>query len=375
MGYEWNGDPTILIVVIACSVCFGWVPIITVVSIVRNCRARLRAKRGSNGTAADLESHGGRPNSAPDIPKPLQTYNPTSTKGLERSASNRTRSSMDGYDLKRVDTNSSWDPIRHSFNYDNESLWGRDGLSRHSSRHRPVNVLSHVHHNTPSPSRPSSIRSVTSSQRQQIRSRRGSRASNYDNAPTAFQINDTYYDTTPLPKVTRPVNTAAVSTSRPTSSKGSGHAPTSQQPWERQQQQPQQQPKQEHQQQPQAGRRRGHSLDVPRDSDSLPRDVPRPSTSLIRRDIGEGQDFHSQIPRAIHRSHRPPRPSSSSSSSSSSAASRRADSRRPSHNESIDNDMNLSGALPPVSLPLRRGSLHAKTFERPAWLDEEPHAI
>ncbi|KAK4202414.1 hypothetical protein QBC40DRAFT_44143 [Triangularia verruculosa] len=349
MGYEWNGDPTTLIVIIACSVCFGWVPIVTVVSIVRNFRARARAKRGSNGSDSDIESQGGRPSTAPDVPRPLQTYHPSSTKGLERSASSRTRSSTDGYDLERVDTNSSWDPIRHSFHYDNESLWGGDGLSRQNTRHRPVHFPTHVHNNTPSPSRPASIRSVASSHRQPSRSRRGSIASNYDNAPAAFQINDTYYDTTPLPTIPKAVNTAATASSRPTSSKGSGNSPQSQQ------------------QQLHGGRRRGQSLDVPRDSDSLPRDFPRPNTSMTRRGIGEYGDLYgSQRQRAIHRSHRPPQPSS---------ASRRANHPRPGYSENMEDDPTMSGALPPVSLPPRRGSLHAQTFERPAWLDDEPHAM
>ncbi|KAK0736214.1 hypothetical protein B0T21DRAFT_176510 [Apiosordaria backusii] len=365
MGYEWHGDPTTIIVAIACSVCFGWLPVAAVVSIVRNLRARARAKRGSNGSDSDIESHGGRPAGAPDVPKPLQTYHPSSTKGLERSASSRTRRSTDGYDLKRVDTNSYWDPIRHSFHYDNESLWGEDGLSRHNSRHRPVYFPTHVHNNMPSPSRPASIRSAASSHRQQSRSRRGSIASSYDGGPAAFQINDTYYDTTPLPTVIRTVANAAPSNSRPTSSRGSGHAPQSQQPQQRQQQQEQQQ---QQQQQHQGNRRRGQSLDAPRDSDSLPRDVPRPNTSMARRDIGDHEDLYGyQRQRAIHRSHQPPQPSS---------ASRRANNQRPGYSESIhDDDMTMSGALPPVSLPPRRASLHAQTFERPAWLDEEPHAL
>ncbi|KAK4677660.1 hypothetical protein QC764_0047120 [Podospora pseudoanserina] len=357
MGYEWNGDPTILIVVIACSVCFGWVPIITVVSIVRHCRARLRAKRGSNGTNSDAESQGGRPSTAPDVPKPLQTYHPSSTKGLERSASSRTRSSADGYDLKRVDTNSSWNPIRHSFHYDNESLWGGDGLSRSNSRHRPPYFPTHVHNTTPSLSRPASIRSVASSHRQQSRSRRSSMASNSDNAPAAFQINDTYYDTTPLPNVTRTVNPVVASSSTPTSSKGPGQSP---------QQRQQKQPKQDNPHPPQRNRRRRHSLDARRDSDSLTRDISRPNTSMTRREVEEYEDLDNQKQNATHRSHRPPRPGS---------ASRRGSHPAPGGSEETDDDLSMAGALPPAKLPPRRASLHAQTFERPAWLDEEPHAM
>ncbi|KAK4161523.1 hypothetical protein QBC43DRAFT_302876 [Cladorrhinum sp. PSN259] len=241
MGYEWHGNPTTTVVIIAVTCCFGWMPIVIAVSIV----GKIRAKYGKTKSDVENKPAGWHPKQ-PKLETPSPIYHSTGSI-LERTLSNRTLNPEAKYDLKRWESHSSWDPVKPFEYNDNESVHGiarpNSIRSNYTARSRALQPPT-----TGTPSRSSSIRSVASQrshqdppgrhlahapprpQQSRTSSRRGSVSSNYDGPPVAFQINDAYYDTTPLPEM--PVLPAAPklavhirepsSNSRPTSSNGSG---------------------------------------------------------------------------------------------------------------------------------------------------------
>ncbi|KAK0621671.1 hypothetical protein B0T17DRAFT_618092 [Bombardia bombarda] len=204
MGWAWNGNATLTIVIITLVICFSWVPIITVMSLYQHGRARIRAFFAARGWVAPIkeEEKVTQHPKMPEIQKPPPIFN----NGLARERSMLTRtygSSMLTNDpLRRWDTGLSWDPIRR---YDAASVLSEGPMaarnnSLRSNFSRPMQMA-------PMPSRASSIRSVST----QGRSRRPSVSSMVGRPPGAFQINTAYYDTTPLP--TTSLNIANIGTS------------------------------------------------------------------------------------------------------------------------------------------------------------------
>ncbi|KAK0746732.1 hypothetical protein B0T18DRAFT_158620 [Schizothecium vesticola] len=144
---EWKGDANTTKVIIIMVVCWGWVPVIIAISLYRRCQARSRAKKDSANAAADLEK---APPRKPYVPMKQPEYVPMPVVARpERAASIRTFSSA-----------SSWEPAQRDWR-DSASI------SYEPPRGSPADSL------RPSP-------------------RHGSR--------TSFQINNAYYDTTPLPE-------------------------------------------------------------------------------------------------------------------------------------------------------------------------------
>ncbi|KAK4185685.1 hypothetical protein QBC35DRAFT_297926 [Podospora australis] len=355
MGHEWHGNVHDTIVMIGMVCGFGWVPVVVAVSVARNIKKRFEAKR-DQATAAhaaeDEENRTGGHPKQPELLTPTPTYQPG--KQLERSMSTRTSNSdrSSAFDLKRWDTNGSWDPIR-PFDFDTESFkGGGDGLTRNNttrttySRHR---IVPPTHHATPTSSRASSTRSV--------RSRRGSTSSMYGGSPAAFQINDTYYDTTPLPTSTplptfgslaaagtRAVNNGAnigTASSTGSSSEVSG-APSAAESGS-----PSSSTRKSSIPQPSSQSRRGRSVESPRETARR-----EPSRSRSR-STGRGNEESHTVPSPrSYRRHR---------------------------------DMDETPEVPALPAmptipgssrlpPSRRGSLHEQTFEGPNWTDQ-PHAI
>jgi len=189
---DWNGNLTVAVVIVIGVVCFSWVPILLVINCIRQFRAKFRAKKQDEENA-----------SAPP-PKPTYVQKPqpvflnhsanNSTNNLERIASIRTHNST-----------MSWEPVRK---WDTS---GSRGATLVDPPPTPRNNSVRSNFSRPMPSRANSIRSVASSsssvgssrpRRQSINLRAG-----YEVQPMAFQINDTYYDTTPLPENTPPIGT------------------------------------------------------------------------------------------------------------------------------------------------------------------------
>ena len=223
MAWNWHENVTLLIVAIALSICFGWVPVVAVISLVHNGKRRFRSffeERGWVAPVPDEEKRVARLQKAPEIQKPP----PVVPRGLERSASTRTHASISTYDpnpLRRWETGSSWDPIRRWDTSSTADPTARNN-SLKSNYSRGVPPM-------PMPSRASSIRSVASMHQGpgsiSGRSRRGSVSSVVSGSPGSYQVETAYYDTTPLPQppiahasnFTRPMSAA-----RPRSS-GSTH--------------------------------------------------------------------------------------------------------------------------------------------------------
>lgn len=235
MAYEWHGSAGNTIIIIALVICFGWVPVVAAVSIF----GKIKARWFNPEENAELHPVG-KHQKQPELATPNSIYHSTAGT-LERRGSTKTLDSGEfGFDLKRWDTQSSWDPIRPFEYNDSESMHG-GGLARPNSIRSNYTARSRITATPTSvmPSRASSIRSVASQRShheppqrqlapapplpQQSRSRRGSMSSNYDGPPVAFQINDTYYDTTPLPATPKlPMHIRDPSSSIPTWSRGSG---------------------------------------------------------------------------------------------------------------------------------------------------------
>ncbi|KAK4222240.1 hypothetical protein QBC38DRAFT_490375 [Podospora fimiseda] len=219
MGYEWHGNPGTTVLLIALVVCFGWIPVVILVSVY-GC---LRRKYGKPSISDNDKPATWHPKQ-PQLETPSPIYHSTST-------------ASSSYDLKRWDSQASWDPIKPYDHDGGESIYGG----------RPNSVRSNYTARSKLPSRSNSLRSVASYRSQQdppgshlahgpplavpqhgrASSRRGSTSSNQDGPPVAFQINNTYYDTTPLPAMPPtpklPMHTREPSTNkRPTLSRGSG---------------------------------------------------------------------------------------------------------------------------------------------------------
>lgn len=193
---DWNGSFTIALVIIVGVVCFSWIPIVIGINLVRKSKAKFRAKK------PDEEKPAVPPPKPPYVQKPQPVFLDhsanNSTKNLERTASTRTHNSA-----------MSWDPVRR---------WDT-GASRDTTyveqSPTPKNNSMRSNFSRPMPSRANSTRSVASSsssagpsrtRRQSINLKAG-----YEVKPMAFQINDTYYDTTPLPDSTPPIGAYAKS--------------------------------------------------------------------------------------------------------------------------------------------------------------------
>ncbi|KAK3986002.1 hypothetical protein QBC44DRAFT_403354 [Cladorrhinum sp. PSN332] len=331
MAYEWHGSPGTTIIIIAVACCFGWIPIVVLVSIV----GALRRRYGRQKDNQDDKPVGWHPKQPKlEIPNPI--YHSTGG-SLERTLSARTFNSESSYDLKRWESHSSWDPIK-PFEYDDgESIYrgAPGGVARPNSIRSNYTARSRiVTASTPAtPGRASSIRSVAShrshqgppgshlahapplpQQQSRTSSRRGSVSNNHDGPPVTFQINDAYYDTTPLPAMPSTPKLAMhirepTSNSRPTSSRGSGSGSGSG---------------------PAAQGRRGTSREKPSD---------------VPRDWG-------------HRGHRGHR-----------------ESPKPATAKAGQED-SLRGRRSKQSISGRRGSLHAQTFDTPVvdWFNQ-PHAM
>ncbi|KAK0641673.1 hypothetical protein B0T16DRAFT_393919 [Cercophora newfieldiana] len=287
---EWQGNITLTLVIIALVICFAWIPVVAIISLFHNGRVRMRAfaeRRGWMQPPPDEEKRIAQQQKAPWVQRPPPAFPNPSPRAIERTvSSSRTRR----------DSTASWDPIRR---------WETVSSSNDPPAARPSSAAAaRSNFSRPMPSRASSVRSTTSAHHPsgQSRSRRPStHSAPPDMPPVAFQINDTYYDTTPLPE-NRP-SSGGSAYAKPNASRSQSRASRSHS-------------------QASAGSsshsRRGTSLDV------------------ARRNVGRDSDDPFWQ-----------RPVASSSTE-----------------------------LPPsFSPPPRRGSLHAQAFERPAWLDDQPHAM
>jgi len=144
---EWKGDINTTLIIIVAVVCFSWVPVVITVSLYQHYQARSRAKKDSANAAADLEK---APPRKPYVPMKQPEYVPMPVVARpERAASIRTLNSA-----------SSREPTRRDWR-DSASI------SYEPPRGSPADSL------RPSP-------------------RHGNR--------TSFQINNAFYDTTPLPE-------------------------------------------------------------------------------------------------------------------------------------------------------------------------------
>ncbi|KAK5658277.1 hypothetical protein OQA88_2252 [Cercophora sp. LCS_1] len=189
MAGEWNGNVTVTLVAIALVVCFGWIPVVALISIFHNGRAGLRASAERRGWVLPPPKEGtriARQQKAPYIPRPQAALVNPSPRNLERAMSTRSKHSFVSWDpVKRWDTISSTEA-------------GPKNESPRSNFSRPM----------PPPTRANSVRSAGPHPASgQGRGRRSTVNMPPDLPPQAFQINDTYYDTTPLPK--RPPSIAA----------------------------------------------------------------------------------------------------------------------------------------------------------------------
>ncbi|KAK1831824.1 hypothetical protein QBC39DRAFT_330386 [Podospora conica] len=159
---EWTGDFNTTMIIIVTVVCFSWVPIVIMVSLYQHCRARSRSKKEGAKDAADVEK---APPRKPYVPmkQPVYVPMPVVTKP-DRTASLRTFNSV-----------SSWEPIRRDW---------RDSAS--------------ISYEPPHPSPAGSIRS----------------RSKQPAGRNSFQINNAFYDTTPLPENAPSIKAAAERSSR-----------------------------------------------------------------------------------------------------------------------------------------------------------------
>lgn len=144
---EWKGDFNTTMITIVSVVCFSWVPVVITISLYQHFRRRSRAKKDSANATADPEK---APPRKPYVPMKQPEYVPMPVVSRpDRAASIRTINSV-----------SSWEPTRRDW---------RDTAS-----------------NSYLPPRGSPADSLRDSPRYASR--------------TSFQINNAFYDTTPLPE-------------------------------------------------------------------------------------------------------------------------------------------------------------------------------
>lgn len=144
---EWKGDFNTTMITIVSVVCFSWVPVVITISLYQHFRRRSRAKKDSANATADPEK---APPRKPYVPMKQPEYVPMPVVSRpDRAASIRTINSV-----------SSWEPTRRDW---------RDTAS-----------------NSYLPPRGSPADSLRASPRYASR--------------TSFQINNAFYDTTPLPE-------------------------------------------------------------------------------------------------------------------------------------------------------------------------------
>ncbi|KAK4454277.1 hypothetical protein QBC34DRAFT_156166 [Podospora aff. communis PSN243] len=222
----WQGNITVILIVIAVVICFAWIPVVAIISLFHNGRARIRKffeKLGWMRPAPDEEKRIARQQKAPWVQKPPPAYPNPSARALERTASTRTHHSVASWDPTR-----KWETASSILNDPPAAAkpsLGRSGSGR-SNFSRPM------------PSRASSVHSVASSVRStasnhqssgQSRGRRLSAPAAPDLPPLIFQINDAYYDTTPLPDRPPSIGPSNVklSASRSQSRASRSHSPAS----------------------------------------------------------------------------------------------------------------------------------------------------
>ncbi|KAK0620411.1 hypothetical protein B0T14DRAFT_231542 [Immersiella caudata] len=205
----WQGNITLTLVIIALVICFAWIPVVAVISLFHNGRVRIRRffeRRGWMRPAPDEEKRVAQQQKAPWVQRPPPAYPNPSSRALERTVSTRTHNSVASWDpIRRWETGSSNDPQATRASPGRSSP-GRSNFSR------------------PMPSRASSVRSMASNHQPsgQSRSRRPSNPGTAgDLPPVTFQINDAYYDTTPLPD--RPPSSGAANI-KPSASRSQSRA-------------------------------------------------------------------------------------------------------------------------------------------------------
>lgn len=196
MAWDWHGNVTVIIVAIALIICFGWLPVTVIISLIQNGKRRFRSvfeRRGWVTPVPDEEKRVAQQQKAPEIPKPQPV--------LTRSGSTHTHGSAStDHPIRRWDTGSSWDPIRR---WDTSST--ADPPARNNSMRSDFSRLAVPP--MPMPSRASSIRSVATMHQGPGsiggRSRKGSVNSIVSGSPRSggFQVETAYYDTTPLPQM------------------------------------------------------------------------------------------------------------------------------------------------------------------------------
>lgn len=144
---EWKGDFNTTMIAIVSVVCFSWVPVVITISLYQHFRRRARAKKDSANATIDPEKAAPR---KPYVPMKQPEYVPMPVVARpDRAASIRTINSV-----------SSWEPARRDW---------RDTAS-----------------NSYDPPRGSPADSLRAGPRYAGR--------------TSFQINNAFYDTTPLPE-------------------------------------------------------------------------------------------------------------------------------------------------------------------------------
>ena len=160
------GNESATVVIIILVVCFAWVPILMCIGLARKGRARFHAFREARGWIPPVSGQ----QKATDVSNPQPAVPNLSLQSLEGSAPTRMRGRGES---------GSWDPVHNT-------------TSRHP---RPL------------PSRDGSLRSFASSHAEASRGRSRSRRSpapradsSPDRPPPSININDIYYNPTPLPK-------------------------------------------------------------------------------------------------------------------------------------------------------------------------------
>ncbi|KAM7207218.1 hypothetical protein V8F20_002484 [Naviculisporaceae sp. PSN 640] len=193
MAWEYHGNATTIILAIALTLAFGWVPILIVVSLVQHGKRRWAAP------PPDQEKVVAQHQKQPELPQPP----PIVPQPLERTASNRSSRSYEP--IRRWDTGSSWDPV--SRRWDAEST--AEPLARNNSVRStfPRGSVPAM----PMPSRASSVRSISSLHPGSAsvgarNNRRGSISSIVSGPPGgSYKVDKAYYDTTPLPELPLPI--------------------------------------------------------------------------------------------------------------------------------------------------------------------------
>jgi len=189
MGWDWQGNVTATILIIALVVCFCWIPVVTVLSLVHNGKRRFRTvfeEKGWVKPDEDEQKRLARLGKAPEIKKPPPAR-------LQHSPSLRTQPSASSYNrLSRWNTEASWDPIKR---VDTASTSG-EPVARNNSLRSNYSRAHMV------PSRPGSVRSVSTAHHPGPVHGGRTRRLSFNNGlrPTSFHVDNAYYDTTPLPR-------------------------------------------------------------------------------------------------------------------------------------------------------------------------------